>query len=249
MGEPYSRYAAIYDQTGQQRFSLLAWRRIAHRLADLGWEGRDVLELACGTGALAEQLAASGFAVVAADRSRDMLLAALARGADPPFAVVRCDFRALPFAPSRFDLVTCLYDSLNYLPDPDALTKTLREVERVLRPGGIFVFDLNTPYALREHWVGLCDAAAGRDVAYIWRGEWLGAAGVSRLHATFFVRGADGRYDRFDEIHDERGFEECELRRAFAAAGLNPVRIEDPLTGRRPAPDCRRVFYYVRKPR
>ncbi|MBI2300035.1 MAG: class I SAM-dependent methyltransferase [Armatimonadetes bacterium] len=249
MSRIYGRYAAIYDRTGQGRFSIAAWHRAQTVLRDLEWQGRDVLELACGTGVLAAHLSGQGLDVVALDLSPEMLLVARERAAQQHFPVVCGDARALPLADASFDLVTSFYDSMNYLLTTEDLAAALHEVARVLRPGGLFVFDLNTPYTLSEHWTGLCDARADADIASIWRAEWQPERHVSSLRATFFVQGLDGRYDRFDEVHDERGFSDDELETAFREARLKLVRSEDPRTGRRPARDSRRVFYYLQKRR
>src|SRR5207245_9724675 len=59
--------------------------------------------------------------------------------------------RALRFH-DEFDLVTSWYDSLNYLLRLDDLNKTFAGVFRSLRPGGSFLFDMNTPGTLSKGW-------------------------------------------------------------------------------------------------
>lgn len=240
---PYSRYAALYDRTGQDAFSRRAWEYVRAKLKRLEWRGRRVLDLACGTGAALEPIAADGLSVWGADLSREMLLNARLTTAHP---LARADLRALPFADASFDLLTCFYDSLNYLPTPADLAMALAEAARVLAPGGLLVFDLNTRYTLKHHWEGVCHTRLSEDLATIWTATWDETTGLSSLKATFFVQGEDGRWDRFDEVHDERGFKNSELTEAIAAAGLEASLIEDYQTGRRPGEDSRRVFYFLR---
>ena len=107
--ERYERYAAIYDRTGQDDFSLWAWQTARVALDGLGWRGWHVLELACGTGAAAEQMAREGLQVVAVDLSRPMLLEARQRARHAEFRVVRADMRQLSLATGSFDLRRCTH--------------------------------------------------------------------------------------------------------------------------------------------
>ncbi len=246
-GRPYARYAGIYDQTGQDAWSRRVWRSHQGLVRSFGWDGGAILDLACGTGGALALMRAEGYRAVGLDLSREMLLEAREHWADEPFPLVAATMSCLPFAAGSFALVTSFYDSLNYLLDRDALEATLAEVARVLQPGGLFLFDLNTPHTLEEHWTGVCQATASADLASIWRAEWYAGPGISSLRATFFVRGDDGRWDRFDEIHDEHGFTDAELTRAARRAGLRQVLAQDSQTGGRPGRQSRRILYLLRR--
>lgn len=243
---PYSRYAAVYERTGQSSFSLVVWHHVRRRLKALGWQGRRVVDLAAGTGAAAARMADNGLQPVAVDLSREMLLAGQA---ELDARLPRCagDLRALPLADGAFELATCFYDSLNYLLTVEDLQAACREVGRVLARGGWFVFDLNTEPHLKKLWTGVCHAEVHDDLATVWVGRWLADRRVSRLRASFFVRGEDGRWDRFDEVHDERGFSSAELESALNEGGLKTQRIEDAHGFGKPTAASRRLIYYCRK--
>jgi RNA polymerase sigma factor (sigma-70 family) len=89
---------------------------IAHGLA-----GRRVLDVACGTGKSFLPLLERGYEVTACDISQAMLPVARAK-VGPRAQLCRLDMRALP-ALGPFDLITCLDDALNYLPDEPALAQ------------------------------------------------------------------------------------------------------------------------------
>ena len=111
-----------------------------------------VLDLACGTGSLSMLLAEHGYRVIGADLSEEMLAEAEQKARDLP-EDIRPFFICQPMQRLRLaepaDAVICALDSLNYLMRPDDCRKTFRRVYDALKPGGLFVFDINTPAKLR----------------------------------------------------------------------------------------------------
>jgi len=109
----------------------------------VGGAGREVLDLACGPGRHTAAVGRGGARVVGLDLSRALLFAARRRGVGP---LVRGDMRRLPFRAAAFDVVLNLFTSFGYFACDTEHEAVLREVARVLRPGGRFVLDyLNAP--------------------------------------------------------------------------------------------------------
>lgn len=106
--------------------------------------GRAVLEIGAGAAQCSRWLAAQGARPVALDLSHRQLQHALRIGAagGPPFPLVEADAGALPFRAATFDLACSAYGALPFTADPVGV---LREVRRVLRPGGRFVFSVTHP--------------------------------------------------------------------------------------------------------
>ncbi len=102
--------------------------------------GRRVLDMACGAGRHAQQLAAAGARVVGFDLSMPLLSRAKHR-AGPLLLLVRGDMRQLPFREGSFDVVVNLFTSFGYFAHDHQHAAVLAGAARVLREGGTFVLD------------------------------------------------------------------------------------------------------------
>jgi SAM-dependent methyltransferase len=140
----YTDFAKFYDQIMGDRSALIERVRgyIRHYLPDAG----SLLELGCGTGAVLAGLA-DGLRVTGIDLSPEMLATAKAHltGAN----LVRADITEFSLG-TMFDVVICVFDTLNHLPTFDAWLAMFRQVDAHLAEGGLFVFDVNTVGRLRR---------------------------------------------------------------------------------------------------
>lgn len=106
------------------------------------------LDAGCGTGVLLSEMRASGWQSTGIDLSGGMLQAARkSRGSLP---VAQADLRALPFD-RQFDVLTCLFDSINFLLTDDGLRTAIRQMAMALAPGGIVYFDVVTERMVADH--------------------------------------------------------------------------------------------------
>jgi 2-polyprenyl-6-hydroxyphenyl methylase / 3-demethylubiquinone-9 3-methyltransferase len=139
----------IYDTVADQWWSDdIRWVRTLKNLvpgrlawfdARIDWPGKAVLDLGCAGGFMAEALAQRGADVTGIDPAEGAINAARAHGRK---AGLRIGYdvgagEALPYADATFDAVVCV-DVLEHVAD---LTMVLAQVARVLRPGGLFLFD------------------------------------------------------------------------------------------------------------
>src|SRR5262245_36275354 len=141
---------AMYDTgaddwwTGNTRWLRLLNNMVAPRLAYFNpivgdWGGKSVLDLGCGGGFMAEPLARLGAHVIGVDPSAPAIAAAKRHAVENGLAI---DYRVgtgehLPVADNAVDIVVCV-DVLEHVRDLDAV---IDETRRVLKPGGLFLFD------------------------------------------------------------------------------------------------------------
>jgi 2-polyprenyl-6-hydroxyphenyl methylase/3-demethylubiquinone-9 3-methyltransferase len=104
-----------------------------------GVSGRNLLDVGCGGGYLCEEFAKTGFNVTGIDPSQSTLKAAKEHAVQSRLCIDYEEGRAeaIPFSDSSFDLVSCC-DVLEHVDD---INKTISEIARVLRPGGLFFYD------------------------------------------------------------------------------------------------------------
>jgi len=140
----YAQFAGFYDQIMGDRSPLIERVRgyIRRYLPAAG----SLLELGCGTGAILAGLA-PGLRVTGIDRSPEMLAAA-ARNAVGA-SLVEADITTFSLG-TRFDVVICMFDTLNHLPTFDSWRKLFGQVHAHLAEGGLLVFDVNTVGRLRR---------------------------------------------------------------------------------------------------
>ncbi len=100
-----------------------------------------ILEIACGTANVSSILCSRGYTVDACDRSAPMLESAYKK-AIKPLLFRRSMTERLPR--EDYDLIICLFDSINYLQSRTEIIKLFESVYTALAPGGIFVFDIST---------------------------------------------------------------------------------------------------------
>lgn len=244
----YDRYAEVYDESGQIFFSLRMidyLRELLDRHGPL--PGQTALDLACGTGTVALALAQQGLKVYAIDGSPAMIAQAQRKvqeiGAD---VTLSCqDMRSFTL-PAPVDLVTCLYDSLNYLLTPADLSQAFRQVRKALRPGGLFLADVNTPAALTHIWG--CDTYFGESptVSIAMQNTYDEACRQSTVTITGFVRRGD-LYERFQEEHVQRGYTPAEVAAALTRAGLGLAAQYDCFSFAAPGPASQRIMYVARR--
>lgn len=209
---------------------------------------KSVLDLACGTGTIACLLARRGYQVIATDLSEEMLTQASAKAAvleeNAPLFLLQSMPRLRLAEP--VDAVVSTLDSLNYLTREKDVRETFRRVYRWLKPGGQFIFDVNSLYKLRRM-DGQMYMDETEDSFCVWRTFFSEKTRVCTYQVDLFRLNEDGSWDREFEEHRERAWTEEELRLFLADAGFSEVAVTGDLTMKAPCDNEDRLIFRATK--
>jgi ubiquinone/menaquinone biosynthesis C-methylase UbiE len=216
-----------------ERQTELVWRL-------LGLEpGTEVLDVACGHGRIANRLAERGAVVTGLDA--DAFFLAKARGAGSGAEYVEGDMRELPFGDASFDAALLWFTSFGYFND-EGNRAVLRELRRVLRPGGRAVLDLNHLPRMLATFQRQSFVRRGADVMLDEHGEFDEETRTLETTRTYIREGA------IREIrYRVRCFLPEELREWLLAAGFEQVDLLGP-GGEPLSPGSPRLIAVARAP-
>ena len=186
---------------------------------------KTVLDLACGTGTMTCILTERGYEMISVDGSEDMLAAAREKAAgiagEPP-VFLHQDMTGLDLY-GTVEAAICCLDSLNYLVRPADVQKTFQRLRLFIQPGGVLVFDINTPEKLRglDGQVFLDET---EDVYCVWRTEFEKRSGVCTYYMDIFQRTRGELWERSGECHRQRAYEVEQLRSWLLEAGFTNIK-------------------------
>lgn len=143
--------------------------------------------------------------------------------------------------------VICVCDSLNYIMEEEDLLQVFRLVNNYLDPGGLFLFDLNTPYKFREL-LGDNVIAENRDEgSFIWENAFYEEDQVNEYDLTIFVKEEEGLYRKYQETHFEKAWTLEKVKELLEEAGMEFLGVYDGFTKEAPKEDSERILVAARE--
>ncbi len=211
-----------------------------------GVEPRTAVDLACGTGSVAILLAEDGLQVTAVDMSEDMLMVASQKsaGMENPPRFIQQKLQLLHL-PRGVDLAVCALDSLDYITDPEDCAMAIQRIYKILNPGGIFIFDVNTPEKLRAM-DGQVFLDEDDDVYCVWRGEFDENTNICSYGMDLFQREGQCWYRSFEE-HQEYAYSQQQLTRYLKEAGFTHIEVYADRQFKAPEEGEQRIYFKARK--
>ena len=211
-----------------------------------GLKPRTAVDLACGTGSVAKILAERGLQVVGVDMSEDMLTVASQKTAHmehPPVFV--CQRLEQLHLGRGVDLAVCALDSMDYIIDPELCREAIQRVYRALNPGGIFLFDVNTPEKLRAM-DGQIFVDEDEDVFCLWRGEFDEKSNICSYGMDLFQRRGEV-WERSFEEHREYAYSQQQLVAYLKEAGFTHIAVYGDRRLDAPNASDQRIYLKARK--
>jgi ubiquinone/menaquinone biosynthesis C-methylase UbiE len=246
--DAYHALAASYDRLTNDvdyRQTVAFYKEI---MAQEGHTPRTAVDLACGTGSVAVLLAQDGLQVIGVDMSEEMLTVASQKAQEqdnqPVFVCQRLQELHLP---RGVDLAVCALDSLDYITNPDDCREAIGRVYKVLNPGGMFIFDVNTPEKLRAM-DGQVFLDEDDDVYCVWRGEFDAESNICSYGMDLFQRQGQVWHRTFEE-HREYAYSQQQLTQFLKDAGFTSIRVYGDRRFDAPRPGEQRIYFSARKGR
>ena len=224
-------YDAIMEHVDYER-----WVRITASLGEVVQAPVRHLDAACGTGVLLDRVRPWGWHCHGIDLSLAMLREGRKQGRTAPSA--QANLCRLPFD-NCFNLVTCLFDSINFLLEEAHVFQALRQIAGAMTEDGLLYFDSVTERMVTEHFEGQTWTEDNGGFETTWSNEYDREAGINdaRLHIS---SGAEG-------VIRERVHAQNLLEDAVREAGLTLLGVFDAASWRPPQPRTVRLDFVAAK--
>ncbi|GFZ30565.1 S-adenosylmethionine-dependent methyltransferase [Clostridium zeae] len=243
--DSYNKFANLYDQLIYEDIN---YNSISDFILDL-CKNNNInyeyyLDLACGTGNVAAILGKNFKNIFLVDSSDSMLI-----NADKKFREERmkckivCQDMSELSLNRKFDLVTCVLDSTNYILDIEDLRNYFLSVKRHMSENGIFVFDINSYYKLSDILGNNIFTYNSEEIFYTW--ENIFEDEIVEMNLTFFVKNGE-LYERFEEIHEERAYKEDFIESMVKDAGFEIIGKYDGYKNSCIERDSERIVYVLK---
>ena len=210
-----------------------------------GVKPNTILDLACGTGTLTGIMCKRGYDMIAADASEDMLMQAQAKlSCLDKMPLLLCQSMEELDLYGTVEATICSLDGINYA-EPDALPEIFHRVHLFTEPGGVFIFDINTPEKLRGL-EGQIFVDETDDVFCVWRAELTEEKDACFYGMDLFQK-QKSTWRRTKEEHLEYIYEPDVLTKLLENAGFCDINIYGEL--KLTPPECgeQRVFIACRR--
>lgn len=227
---PYEKFAYAYDRM-MKNVNYPRWSDYIESLFKMyGCEPRNILDLACGTGALSVLLASKGYLVTGIDRAKGMLNIAREKAKDQNLQITFYQGNMLNFQlDQQFDAILCTYDSINYADNENELSGIFETVSKHLVQDGLFIFDVTTERNIVEHFHNKTFSQNHEDYSYIWKNNYLYHTKMCRTFLTFFIREGE-LFRRYEEVHKQRIYEVDTVNKLLKATGYKMLSAYDMYT-------------------
>ncbi len=234
------QFAAVYNDWWSWRSEKL-WPFLLKTAADRTPRKGRWLDLCCGNGSLLKLAGETGYSAWGLDISPHQLRHA--RKNAPEARLIQGDVRSFSLD-ERFEVITCLFDSLNCLISREDVERAFQVAASHLDRQGVFIFDMNTFEGLFYNWNGT-RVIRDSDRTLIVETSFDDQRAEGRCHVTGFVK-MGPFFQRFEEEHIERAFDAEQIDAILEKIGFTYDKLDGD-TLEPPNPRTCRLMYICRK--
>ncbi len=243
---PYQNLAPVYDYV-MQHVNYDEWASFLHNIfLRYSPETVNIIDIACGTGNITNELEKLGYDLTGIDTSQSMIAIAeqkaLLDGSNNQF--VQRDMRELSGIGS-FEGAVCVYDSINYLLEIADISDVLTQICNILNPGSLFVFDVCTERNSTTFFNDMLDEEQGPGFKYKRRSYY---DKESQLQYNEFEIQFDGDDTNYHEKHVQRIYSLKDIEAQIIAGNFTILGVFDEFTFNTGSEDSNRVHYVIRTP-
>ncbi|NLW16644.1 MAG: class I SAM-dependent methyltransferase [Firmicutes bacterium] len=224
----YNKLAQLYDDL-MAEVDYQAWADYLDGIIEhFGAPGRQLLDLGCGTGTITIALWQKGYEPIGVDLSSEMLAIAANKGLDAGLGIERwlaMDMRSLLLPPASFDIAICACDGLNYLRNSSELQVVFDQLQQILRPAGLLLFDLHSLYKMQQVFPSGPFVQESEDGYCIWSSQYDEATGDAQHEMTLFIHEKDQLWRRFEETHRQHYFSPEVVAESLEASNFSLLAV------------------------
>lgn len=244
----YDLLAAVYEDFEYDSFSRKMVPYIMKILRKRTLKGMRVIDLACGTGAAAIEMSKLGAEVTGIDSSSEMLKYARRKSKKSRRKIAFSRQELTEFGTKgEYDLITCLFDSLNHVTEKDDLQQVFSCVASKLKPKGKFIFDVNVAYGFRRNWGGSTIVRESPKFYTIWEGLYDSPSGLAKMNVTVFQKSGNQIYKKCFVSIKERAYKVNTLKSMLSKAGLTVNNMYGSFKLEKPSRTSGRVLFVCKK--
>lgn len=249
----YEELAAVYDIL-MADINYQQWADYLEKLLNqYGCPGNRLLDLGCGTGNITIPLAQKGFDITAVDLSAEMLQQAKDKSAGLKLSIdwqqqdmADLQLTAADGTEPAFDAAIATFDAFNYLTEAEDLQHLMQTLNFIMVDNGLLIFDIQTPYKLREYLGNQIFTLHHPQVEYMWENNFDEEEQICQMDITFFLKQNNGLYRRVTESHREKVYDFDLLRIWLNLNGFEVLAVYRELTEEDIQPKDHRAVFVAR---
>jgi len=245
----YSKFAEFYDALT----SNIDYKNHAEYYDEIithyGGEKGILLDLACGTGSLSEEMARLGYDVIGVDLSQEMLSMALDKKYDSGLNIqYLCQNMCKLDMYGTLDVTICGLDSLNHLPNLNSVKSAIEKVSLFTNPNGLFIFDLNTQFKHKNVLANNTFIYDTEKVFCVWENNFIETENEIEIFLTFFEKQGEC-YKKYSESFSEKAYSIEKINEILTNSGFDILEHFDYMTKNSPTEKSEKITFVARKVR